>query len=222
MKMNSKSGGEIMDRLSDILNRLRWLGHSSFRLDGTPTIYFDPWQLASNSPPADLILVTHEHHDHCSPEDVATIRLPTTVIIANPSAAKKLGAPVTVLHPGERTDAAGVEIAAVPAYNIDKRFHPRDAKHVGFVVNVDGVRIYHTGDTDHIPEMADIDCDIALLPVSGTYVMTADEAVAAARDLQPEVVVPMHYGAGVVGTEADARHFEALWEGNTLVLSKTT
>jgi L-ascorbate metabolism protein UlaG (beta-lactamase superfamily) len=210
-----------MDKIGKVLAHLRWLGHSSFRLDGPPTIYIDPWQLPADSPPADLILVTHEHHDHCSPEDVAAVRREGTIVVANPSAAKKLGGAVTVLRPGERTQAAGVEIEAVPAYNVDKRFHPYQAQHVGFVVDVDGVRLYHAGDTDHIPEMADIECDVALLPVSGTYVMTADEAVAAARDIQPQVAVPMHYAGGVVGTEADAQRFQQGWEGRTVILSRT-
>ncbi len=211
-----------MDRIDEMLSHLHWLGHSSFRLEGPPTIYFDPWQLPADSPPANVILVSHEHHDHCSPNDVAMVRQQDTIVVANPSAAKKLGGSVKVLRPGERTTAAGVEIEAVPAYNIGKRFHPREAQHVGFVVNVNGVRFYHTGDTDHIPEMAQIECDVALLPVSGTYVMTADEAVTAANDLRPSVVVPMHYGAGVVGTKADAERFRDLWKGKVAILPRTT
>jgi L-ascorbate metabolism protein UlaG (beta-lactamase superfamily) len=211
-----------MDTIHETLNRLHWLGHSSFRLDGPPTVYFDPWQLPADSPHADLILITHEHHDHCSPDDVVTIRQASTVVVANPSAAKTLGGTVSVLRPGERTEAAGVEIEAVPAYNIGKRFHPRNAQHVGYVVNVNGVRIYHAGDTDHIPEMVGITCDIALLPVSGTYVMTADEAVAAARDIQPRVAVPMHFGAGVAGTKEDAQRFHDEWEGESVIPVKTT
>lgn len=211
-----------MDKINATLDRLNWLGHSSFRLDGPPVIYFDPWRLPTDSPPADLILITHEHHDHCSPEDVAAIRREKTVIVANPSAAKKLDGAVRVLRPGERIEAAGVEIEAVPAYNIGKRFHPRNAEHVGYIVNVNGVRVYHAGDTDHIPEMSKIECDIALLPVSGTYVMTADEAVAAARDIEPQVVVPMHFGAGVVGTADDARRFHDQWEGKTVILEQAT
>ena len=211
-----------MDTLHDALNRLRWLGHSSFRIDGSPTVYFDPWKLPINSPPADLILVTHEHHDHCSPEDVRTVRQQSTIVIANPSAAKMLEDPVTVLRPGEQANAAGVDIAAVPAYNIGKPFHRRGAAHVGYVVDVRGVRFYHAGDTDYVPEMADLECDIALLPVSGTYVMTSDEAVAAARSIQPRVAVPMHYGAGVVGTKADADRFRDQWEGRVVILSRST
>ena len=211
-----------MDNLNETLARLRWLGHSSFRLDGPPMIYFDPWQLLAGSPPADLILITHEHHDHCSPQDVAAVRHENTVIVANPTAASKLNDPVTVLRPGERTTVVGVEIEAVPAYNVGKRFHPRQAEHVGFIVNAGGVRLYHAGDTDHVPEMAEIECDVALLPVSGTYVMTADEAVAAARDIRPRVAVPMHFGAGVAGTEADALRLRDLWDGKTVILPQST
>jgi L-ascorbate metabolism protein UlaG (beta-lactamase superfamily) len=210
-----------MAKIDEILARLRWLGHSSFRLEGPTTIYFDPWQLSPGAPAADLILISHEHHDHCSPDDVAAVRQEGTEIVANAAAAKMLGGQVAVVRPGEHIEVAGVEIEAVPAYNIDKRFHPREAQHVGYVVNVEGVRIYHAGDTDHIPEMAEIDCDVALLPVSGTYVMTADEAVAAAADIEPRVVVPMHYGAGVVGTLDDARRFQERWEGKTVILSKS-
>ncbi len=207
-----------MDKLEQALARLTWLGHSSFRFDGPPTIYFDPWKLPPDAPPADLILISHEHHDHCSPDDVRAIRGEQTVIVANASAAKKLEGPVTILRPGESTQVGEVQIHAVPAYNVNKRFHPRGANHIGFVVQVGGVRLYHAGDTDHIPEMADITCDIALLPVSGTYVMTADEAVAAARAIQPRVVVPMHWGAGVAGTQDDARRFEQQWSGKTVIM----
>jgi len=210
-----------MDKIDQALGHLHWLGHSSFRLDGPPIVYFDPWKVPANSPPADLILISHEHHDHCSPEDVGAVRQKSTVVVANPSAAKRLKGPVTVLRPGEQTTAAGVEIKAVPAYNIDKRYHVREAEHLGFVVNVAGVRFYHSGDTDHIPEMADIECDVALLPVSGTYVMTADEAAAAAEVISPRVAVPMHYGAGVAGTIADAQRFRDLVKGKVVIPLRT-
>lgn len=217
-----------MDKVKEMLARLRWLGHSSFRIDGPPTIYFDPWKLPAGSPPADLIFISHDHGDHCSPDDVAAIRRENTVIVANPSAANKLSGEVTVLRPGERTTIGEIDIQAVPAYNIDKfrspgvPFHSKKSQHVGYVLTLENVRFYHTGDSDHIPEMAEIACDVALLPVSGKYVMTADEAVAAARDLQPQIAVPMHYGAGVAGTLADAESFRDQWEGEVLILSKTT
>jgi L-ascorbate metabolism protein UlaG (beta-lactamase superfamily) len=193
-----------------MLDKLHWLGHASFRLDGPPAIYIDPWKLKGSPGQADLILVSHDHHDHCSPEDVERVRGPNTVVIANPSAAAKLGPGVTVMRAGETQTAGDVTVEAVPAYNIGKRFHPKEAGGVGYVVAVGGMRLYFAGDTDLIPEMDQVKCDIALLPVSGTYVMTADEAARAAAHIRPHIAIPMHYGAGVAGTEADARRFADL------------
>ena len=202
----------------DLLQRLHWLGHASFRLDGPPTIYFDPWNLKGRPPQADIILISHEHYDHCSPKDVKRISGPETVIVTNPEAAKKLSGNVRVLRPGERTTVGEVEIEAVPAYNVGKYFHPKRAGHLGFIVKVGEERIYFAGDTDRIPEMADIRCDVALLPVGGTYTMSAEEAAQAAADIKPQVAVPMHYGAGVVGTRADAERFRRLYDGEVVIL----
>jgi len=193
-----------------LLSRLHWLGHDSFRLDGPPVVYFDPWHLPKNSPPADVILVSHEHHDHCSPDDIRAIRRPDTTIVANPSAAAALEPPVSILRAGEEITLGGMRVRAVPAYNIDKPFHPKTAGHVGYVVFVGGESLYFAGDTDAIPEMEKLGTDVALLPVSGKYVMTAEEAVQAARLIGPKVAVPMHYGAGVAGSPDDAERFKRL------------
>lgn len=193
-----------------MLDKLHWLGHDSFRIDGPPVIYIDPWQLKGRPPQADLVLVSHDHYDHCSPGDVNRVRGPKTVVIANPSAAAKLGRDVRVIRAGETQTIGDVTVEAVPAYNIGKRFHPKEAGGVGYIVTVGGTRLYFAGDTDLIPEMDQIRCDIALLPVSGTYVMTAEEAARAAGRIQPKIAIPMHYGAGVAGSEADARRFQEL------------
>jgi L-ascorbate metabolism protein UlaG (beta-lactamase superfamily) len=190
-----------------LLEHLHWLAHDSFRLDKPLVIYIDPWKLPPGSPTADLILVSHEHFDHCSPEDVEAIRAEHTVVVANQGAAKKLRQPVRVLQPGEWLEHRGVRVEGVAAYNIDKPFHPRQAGHLGFVITLNGERLYFAGDTDHIPEMAEIRCDVALLPVSGTYVMTAEEAARAAAEINPRLAVPMHYAGGVVGTRQDAERF---------------
>ena len=206
----------------DLLKRLHWLGHASFRLDGPPTIYFDPWKLGVHHPQADIILVSHEHHDHCSPEDVRQVSGPNTVVVCNAGSADRLPG-ATVVRPGDRITAAGVEIEAVRAYNVNKfrspgvPFHPRQADHVGYIVTVGGVRIYHAGDTDHIPEMAEFDVDVALLPVSGTYVMTVEEAVQAAQATDPQIVVPMHYGSGI-GTASDGERLVELYQGQVVLL----
>ncbi len=206
----------------ELVGKLHWLGHDSFRLEGPPVIYFDPWKLRGRQPVADLVLVSHEHHDHCSPEDVKKVSGPDTVVVAAAKAAEQLPG-ARVVRPGDRLTVAGVEIEAVRAYNVNKfrspgvPFHPKEAEHVGFVVTVGGVRVYHTGDSDQIPEMADLACDVALLPVSGTYVMTVEEAAEAARTLQPQIVVPMHYGSGI-GTADDGQRFTELYAGDVVLL----
>ena len=199
-------------------DRLHWLGHDSFRIDAEMTIYIDPWKLAKNSPPADLILITHEHHDHFSKEDIEKIRRRDTQVVVTPTVAQGLNGAVREVHPGDRVELEGVTVEVLPAYNIEKRFHPRSAGHVGYVIAVDGLRIYHAGDTDAIPEMRDLAPDIALLPVSGTYVMNPDEALEAIRLLQPKLVVPMHYG-DIVGTLADAERLRSLSDVPVVILS---
>ena len=193
--------------IKEICEHIHWLGHDGYRMElGGKQIYIDPYQIADGLPAADIILVTHEHYDHCSPEDIAKIANKKTIFVTEPMSAKKLQGDVRLLAPGERLEIDGIGVAAVPSYNLDKKFHPKKNNWLGFMVTVDGVTIYHAGDTDHIPEMKDFTADIALLPVSGTYVMTAGEAVAAALDINPQIAIPMHYGA-LVGTADDARAF---------------
>jgi L-ascorbate metabolism protein UlaG (beta-lactamase superfamily) len=193
---------------------LHWLGHDTFRIDGPPVIYIDPFQLTDKPPAADIILITHAHFDHMSVDDVAKIRKPGTVVVGPQEVVEKL--------PGTRLIAAGgslvldgVTVRAIPAYNPAKRYHPRSAGYVGYLFAVGGVTYYHAGDTDEIPEMADLKPDVAMLPVSGTYVMTAAEASAAARVIQPKAVVPMHYGS-IIGSDADAIELAKLLEGSKI------
>lgn len=203
--------------IDTILHNLAWLGHDGFRLTaGGKTIYIDPFQLTGNQPPADIILVTHAHFDHCSPDDIDKISQPSTAIITGADSAAKLSGRITTVKPGDRITCDTITVEAVPAYNTNKKFHPRANDWLGFIVTVDGVRIYHAGDTDHIPEMAAIKADIALLPVSGTYVMTAEEAAAAAIDIHPKVAVPMHFGS-IVGEQSDAELFAATLAGRIRV-----
>ena len=200
-----------------MLEHIHWLGHDTFRIEGPPTIYLDPYELSLGHPQADLILITHDHADHCSPDDVAKILKEDTTIVTIAAAADKLDDDdnnVRILAPGDELVVKGVRVEAVPAYNVNKfrrpgvPFHPRESGYVGFVITVNEQRIYHAGDADHIPEMDELgEIDIALLPVSGTYVMTVDEAVEAARTIRPGLVIPMHVGRGI-GSLADANAFK--------------
>jgi L-ascorbate metabolism protein UlaG (beta-lactamase superfamily) len=162
-------------------------------------------------------MITHEHFDHCSPEDVSKIQQSGTVIVTEKDSAKKLSGDVRIVAPGESVSMDDVTVEAVSSYNTDKDFHPKENAWLGFIVDVEGVRIYHAGDADFIPEMKDFEVDIALLPVSGTYVMTADQAVEAALAIQPKLAIPMHYGA-IVGDEGDALNFKKALEGKIEVL----
>ncbi len=198
--------------IDKVVAGLHWLGHDAFRLDyAGGAIYFDPFEI-QGGPTASLVLASHEHFDHCVAEIIQSISGPDTVVVTEPQCAAKLGGGARVMKPGQEIEVQGVQVRAVPAYNTDKDFHPKANDWLGFVVTVDGVSIYHAGDTDHIPEMAELDVDVALLPVSGTYVMTAEQAVEAARAIKPRLAIPMHYGA-IVGDESDAQRFATALEG---------
>ncbi|MFO7711394.1 MAG: MBL fold metallo-hydrolase [Candidatus Woesearchaeota archaeon] len=181
---------------------ISWLGHASFRIKGEKTIYIDPYKIG-NEEKADLILITHDHFDHYSEEDIAKISGPDTEIIG-----PKGG---TVIGPNERLERQGVTIETVPAYNLDKKFHPKENNWVGYIITVNNTRIYHAGDTDRIPEMEGIKADIVMVPIGGTYTMDAEEAAEAVNLIKPEYAIPMHYGS-VVGRKSDADEFEELCE----------
>jgi L-ascorbate metabolism protein UlaG (beta-lactamase superfamily) len=205
-----------------MIENLHWLGHASFRWEGSKVIYFDPWKIAKGARKADIILVSHEHFDHCSKVDIGMISTKDTVLVASQAAARELKPSepfckeIKTLSPGASIEVYGVKIKATASYNLGKAFHPKSDNKLGFIVAMDGASIYHAGDTDAIPEMSGYHCDIALLPVSGTYVMSADEAAGAAVTMQPKIAVPMHY-ADIVGSVADAKRLQELLKGKVEV-----
>ncbi|MCL4493173.1 MAG: MBL fold metallo-hydrolase [Nitrospirae bacterium] len=204
-----------------MIQNIHWLGHDTFKITGDKIIYTDPFKIKQKDT-ADIILITHEHFDHCSPGDIEKIVGPDTVIVTVSDCAGKLagGKPgnIRTVEPGDIINVQGIDIEAVPAYNTDKKFHTKDRGWVGYIFTVNGRRIYIAGDTDHIPEMKTFkDIDIALLPVSGTYVMTAEEAARAALDIKPALAVPMHYGS-IVGGKNDAERFAKELKGKIEVV----
>jgi len=197
---------------------IHWLGHDSFRIeDQGKQIYIDPWQLSAKAVKADYILVTHSHYDHFSKEDITKIKTDSTRIIAPPDVAREVGKNAIAINPHQEMTIDQLTVKAIPAYNIGKKFHPRINNWIGFIITLaDGASVYHAGDTDFIPEMNDIKVDIALLPVSGTYVMTADEAIQAANTFQPKISIPMHFGT-IIGSEKDAEKFKVGFKGECVI-----
>ncbi len=198
-----------------------WLKHDAFLLKGDGVVVaIDPYELRSVPEKADLVLITHDHFDHCDPNSVRLVAKPDAVIIAPQKAAAKLGKNVQVVKAGDVLTEKGVTVKVVPAYNVRperQRFHPKNYGGVGYLITLAGKTIYHTGDTDLIPEMDNLgQVDIALLPVSGTYVMDAQEAAEAVKRIKPTHVIPMHYGS-IVGSKADAEKFAQLVAGQTTV-----
>lgn len=199
--------------------KIAWLGHDSFRISNGKIVYIDPYQLKASGK-ADVLLISHEHFDHLSPDDIKKVVNNNTSVVTTSQCSnevKKLKVKeVVIVKPGDKVNVQGMSVEAVPAYNINKinpgtgkPFHPKEDNKVGFVLTINNVRIYHAGDTDAIPEMNKIKTDIALLPVSGTYVMTAEEAAQAAMMMKPRIAIPMHYGA-IVGSVKDAEKFKTL------------
>ena len=197
--------------------KIEWLGHASFRIRSSKgIIYIDPWKTAGD-PKADMIIVTHTHPDHLSEDDISRLRKKGTVIIGSKDVKDKVDGAV-VLIPGGNKTISGITIEAVRAYNPAKDFHPKKNDWIGVVIDIDGYRIYHTGDTDIIPEMKDLkSIDVALIPVGGTYTMTCEEAAKAVKLFNPKKAVPMHWG-DIIGGEDDAKRFKEIADCDVEIL----
>lgn len=194
--------------------------HDSVRLEGGgKVVYLDPYNLQENQQKfADFIFITHKHFDHLSPNDIKKVMTDKTVIIAPHECQDQLKGlrvkEIIYVAPNQELALGGLKVRTIPAYNINKfrspgiAYHPADDGEVGYAISIGQVAVYHAGDTDNIPEMNQLKgIDIALLPVSGTYVMTWQEAVEAAKVIKPKLIIPMHYGS-VVGGRSDAENFQ--------------
>lgn len=198
-----------------------WFGHASCMIESDRRIYIDPHVLPQQTEKADIVLVTHEHFDHCNVDNIKRLRGEGTKVLGPPSVMKKLGfgSPMNI---DKVTSIDGIKITGTDAYNINKfrspdnPFHPRGLG-IGYLIEINGKTLYHAGDTDNIPEMASLGhVDIALLPIGGTYTMTVAEAVEAALRIKPDIAVPMHYNSdkyGIEGIHADPQDFANLLEG---------
>ena len=211
----AKSGMISNQEVSAMMERVHWLGHAGVLIAGTKSVVVvDPYEIGGiegicGRKTADVILVTHGHQDHLSAGDIGKIRGEKTVLVVPKGCEAGLKGNVRTVKPGDRITVGDVEVEAVPAYNIGKRFHPKEKGFVGYVFRVDGVRYFHAGDTDAVPEIRSVTADVAFLPVVGTYTMTAAEAAGLANQIRPKVAVPIHWGS-IVGSREDAETFKKL------------
>ena len=198
---------------------LQWLGHAGFKIcHEDAVIYIDPWKLKDSPHDASLVLVSHSHYDHYSPEDIARISGAETKLIASADVVTKEKTGEMILH-GLTVDLGSVRVSGVAAYNPGKQFHPKANNWVGFVIEVGSKRIYYAGDTDLTDEMKSLkEIDVALLPVGGTYTMDATEAAEAIKYIKPKQAIPYHWG-DIVGGQADAEAFAEAAECKVQVLS---
>ena len=184
---------------------------SSIRIEGTKVVYFDPFQISVTPHDADIICVTHAHYDHFEPESIEKIRKEDTLFVAPAGMKEEMEKladkeQVHLIAPGEQVALANITLEAVPAYNKLKPFHPKHNKWVGYILQMDGTHYYVAGDTDAVKELAAVKCDVALVPIGGTYTMNAKDAAELINKIQPAAAVPTHYG-GIVGTPEDEAVF---------------
>ena len=188
-----------------MLDQITINAHSSIRIAGSRTVWFDPYLVKEEIHDADVVFITHEHFDHYSPEDLKKVVRKDSIV-------------VTPENVGSMS-ISGISFEPVPAYNIGKKFHPKENGWYGYIVTLDGVRYYVAGDTDVTPELLSVHADVAFLPVGGKYTMTAEEAAGAAKKMDVPVFVPTHYGS-VVGNGSEGERFRSLLAGKKEVVLK--
>lgn len=197
--------------------------HSSIRIGAEKVMYFDPFHLKQDPHDADIVFLTHDHYDHLSPEDIARVKKEGTVFVLPASckaAAEKNGLDRCVyLTPGETAEVCGVPVEAVAAYNNLKPFHPKKNGWLGYIVAAEGRRVYVAGDTDENKDNLSVRCDIAMIPVGGTYTFDAKHAAKFVNKLRPSVAIPTHYG-DIVGSLSDADAFAAAVDEGIEVVKK--
>ncbi len=195
-----------------MLDNITVNAHSSIRIADKLILYVDPFLMTEARHDADLILFTHPHYDHFSPEDYRRAAKPDTIYVCPLSMKQKaleagiLPAQLRTLEAEENLGILGIEIEGVPAYNTDKPNHPKENGWLGYLLEIGPHMVYIAGDTDATPEAEAVSCDIAMIPVGGTYTMNAEQAAALVNTIRPHTAIPIHYGS-IVGSLDDARNF---------------
>lgn len=197
--------------------------HSSIKIQKDKTIYVDPFRIKEVPHDADYIFITHSHYDHFDTKDILRVAKIDTIFITVPetkSSFQLLGVPedqIITVEPNEKYDVKGIKFETVPAYNENKKYHPKENKWVGYIIELGGVKYYIAGDTDNIKEIQDVKCDVAFLPIGGEFTMNAKEAAGLANKMDSKIIIPIHYGE-LVGTEEDLDEFLKLTDKDVEVL----
>ena len=195
-----------------MLENIEVLCHSSIRINKEKVIYIDPFKINKNYNDADIIFITHDHYDHYSEEDIDKVIKEYTTIVISKDLLKKLlkkginKNAIIVAEPNKEYETQGINFNTIPAYNINKKFHPKENNWLGYIITINNVKYYVAGDTDITNENRKVKCDVAFVPVGGTYTMDFKEAARLINEIKPKIAVPIHYGS-IVGTEQDARNF---------------
>ena len=205
-----------------MIENIQWHGHGSFSIQGPPYIYIDPWRVVRNAFHPDVILITHDHYNHCSVADVTKLRGKDTQVICNERVADQIEG-ATILRPWQSITIDKISIKAIPAYSPDGTQHPKENGGLGFVISIDFHDIYYAGDTKKIPEMERIHPDIAILPIDNDDTLSINEAVEVVELMRPRWVMPANWGTvGEGASKVDALEFKKLVGGKAEVVIPST
>lgn len=198
-----------------MLEKIEVLCHSSIKITKGVIIYFDPFKIKKEYHDADLIFITHSHYDHFSPEDINKVRKEGTIIIATEDLLDKLltlgftKESIIIVKQNENFNVKDINFKTIPAYNTNKNFHPKENNWVGYLLTLDNTTYYIAGDTDITKENRKVRCDVAFVPIGGTYTMTVEEAAKLINEIKPKIAIPTHYGE-IVGDTNDGERFVKL------------
>lgn len=198
-----------------MLENIEVLCHSSIKFNKGLIIYFDPFKINENYHDADIIFITHSHYDHYSEEDISkVIKDNTTIVVPKDLEDMVLQfgfakEHIIVVSPNEEYSVLRINFKTIPAYNTNKNFHPKSNEWVGYIINLDQTTHYIAGDTDITEENRQVKCDVAFVPIGGTYTMTYSEAAELINEIKPQIAVPIHYGL-IIGNKEDANNFANL------------
>lgn len=196
-----------------MLENIEVLCHSSIKLNKEKVIYFDPFEIENEYNDADIIFITHSHYDHYSEKDIKKIKKEDTIIVVPEDLKTTVNdfeeKNIITVKPNQKYSIEDIEFETIPAYNTNKKFHPKENGWVGYILNIQNTRYYIAGDTDITEENQKVKCDIAFVPIGGTYTMDYKEAAELTNKIKPQIVIPTHYGK-IVGSKQDVINFSKL------------